>query len=146
MKTSSIGHDDQLKDDGVVQEEPQDIEAIAESAELVEESESDEEELDEHEQWIKTIRDPAQQNSEGLRKLQAHNGKATAEYEIAPLPSGRWALHFAFSYWCGNCEGFSAPWSELDSREACVEQFESRAKKFFGKPIDNGGNEVQKNC
>ena len=76
--------------------------------------------------------------------MQVHNGKATAEYEIAPLTNGRWALHFAFSYWCGNCEGFSTPWSEYESREACVEQFESRAKKFFGKPIDNGGNEVQK--
>ena len=139
----SIEHNE-LKDDDAMQEEPLEVEAIAISVEFVEDSESDEEELDEHEQWVKMVRDPAYEKSEGLRKLQVLNGKATAEYEVAPLPGDCWALTFSLSYWCGNCEGFSTPWSEYESREACVEQFEHRAINFFGKLIDNGGNEVQK--
>ncbi|WP_298865083.1 hypothetical protein [uncultured Gimesia sp.] len=99
--------------------------------------------INEHEEWVKIVRDPAQKNSEGLRKLQADNGKATAEYEVAPLPDGGYAIRITLSYHCGDTQGTAIPWSEYDSREACINQFESRAKQFFQKPIDNGGNEAQ---
>ncbi len=99
--------------------------------------------IDEHEEWIKNVRDPAQRNSEGVRRLQSGDGKATAEYEVAPLPDGRWAMQISLAYHCGDMEGVSVPWTEYESRESCIDQFESRAKRFFRKPIDDGGNEAQ---
>ncbi len=104
------------------------------------------ERIDDHEQWIKTVRDPAYKNSEGLRKLQASDGQATAEYEVAPLPDGRWAIRTSLSYWCGNCEGVHSGWDVYESRDVCIDRFESRAKQFFQKPIDDEGNETQQHA
>ncbi len=104
------------------------------------------ERIDDHEQWIKTVRDSAYKNSEGLRKLQASDGKATAEYQVSPLPNGKWAVRTSLSYWCGNCEGYHSGWDVYESRDVCIDQFESRAKQFFQKAIDGEGNETQQHA
>jgi len=53
-------------------------------------------------------------------------------------------MRLSLSYWCGDCEGYHSGWDVYNSREACIDQFENRAKKFFQKQIDHGGNETQR--
>ncbi len=135
-----------------LEEEPEDAEA--EKTEEIDTTEpvksllanNTQERIADHEQWIKTVRDPAYKNSEGLRKLQADNGKATAEYEVSPLPDGRWAIRTSLSCWCGNCGGYHSGWDVYESRDVCIDQFESRAKQFFQKSIDGEGNETQQHA
>ena len=105
-----------------------------------------EDRIKDHEEWVEAVRDPAYENSEGLRILRAGNGKATAEYEIAQLPNDRWAIRISLSYHSGNMEGVTNPWSDQDSRKDCLDQFESQTKEFFQKPIDSGGNDLQRHA
>ncbi|QDV48479.1 DNA methyltransferase family protein [Gimesia fumaroli] len=101
------------------------------------------ERIQQHEEWERTVRDPAKEASEGVRKLQTKDQGASAEYEIALLPSGRWALRTDLRYHVGDLRGNTTPWAEYESREECVDQFVSRAKQFFDREIDAGGNELQ---
>jgi hypothetical protein len=64
------------------------------------------ESADRWEEWERTIRDPAEQTKEGLRKLAA--GPVSAEYQTAKLPDGRWAIRFACRM--ESSSGMSVPW------------------------------------
>ena len=133
---------EELEDTGA--EEPEEIETTEPVKSLL--ANDTQERIDDHELWIKTVRDPASQYSEGLRILQVSGGKATAAYEVSPLPDGSWAIRTSLSYWCGNCEGYHSGWDVYKSRDVCIDQFESRAKQFFLKPLDGEGNETQQHA
>ncbi len=103
-----------------------------------------EQRIADHKEWVLTIRDPADENSEGLRTFRTKNGWATAEYEIAPLPDGRWAIRISLAYHCGDHQGSAIPWVDFESRDECLENFLEHAKRFFSAEIDNGGSETQR--
>ena len=88
-------------------------------------------ERSEFDTWVQTVRDPAEQASEGVRFLQTANGKATAEYEIAALPDGRYALSMHLEYHSGDCAGHGTPWQAFPTREECVQAFVEAAKRHF---------------
>ena len=94
--------------------------------------------------WVATVRDPAQANTEGTRKLSVIHGAATADYEIAPLPNGRWAVTVDCCYHCGNFCGIGTPWTEFASREECVESFLETARNHFGQKQDLHALSLQK--
>ena len=54
------------------------------------------------------VRDPATKASEGVRTIRVRD--AEAEYEMAPLPDGRWAVKVRVAYEKGNCAGIGTPW------------------------------------
>lgn len=82
-------------------------------------------------EWVEQIRDPAKHASEGRRVVSAANGKASAEYEIARLPDGRYATRVCCEYRCGNFRGQSQPWSVFESREQCLEHALQIARQHF---------------
>lgn len=86
-------------------------------------------------EWVRTVRDPATISTEGIRRLVTANRKATAEYEIAPLPDGRHAVRYSLSYESGNMSGHGSPWSEHENREACVDTFLAAAQRHFEREI-----------
>jgi len=104
------------------------------------------ERIQQHEEWAATVRDPAKEASEGIRTLQTKERGASAEYEIALLPSGRWALRTDLRYHVGDMRGNTTPWAEYASREECVDQFVDRTKKFFNTNIDAGGSDPQRHA
>jgi hypothetical protein len=77
--------------------------------------------------WMATVRDPAEQATEGKRRIDA--GGAHAHYEIAPLPSGKWAVkvHCDLEF----VTGMSIPWREFETREECESFFVEQARAFF---------------
>jgi len=81
--------------------------------------------------WVENVRDPANESSEGVRKLSVVNDAAVAQYEIAPLPNERWAISICCSYECGNYSGLCSPWTDFSSREECVEHFLRTARRHF---------------
>lgn len=91
--------------------------------------------FEKYQDWINNVRDPANANSEGERLLQSANGKATASYEIAPLPDGRWAIRMRCDYHCGCCMGRGSSWATYDSREACIDYFLKIARNHFGQEL-----------
>lgn len=95
-----------------------------------------EESLKKYAQWVENVREPAEEKSEGLRRLTARNNKASAEYEIAPLTSDRWAIRVRCSYSVGDMSGRGCPWGELPTREACVEYFVFTCRNFFEETKD----------
>ena len=96
-------------------------------------------------QWVRDVRDPAQLHSEGLRSVETRNGKATAEYEIAPLSSGRYAIRYALSYHCGNASAHSSPWTVFRSRDECVDHFLESARRHFQPECRSSNcNDIQK--
>ncbi|MDB5344210.1 MAG: hypothetical protein JWP89_2587 [Schlesneria sp.] len=76
--------------------------------------------------WCETIRDPARASTEGPRRLTAGNAKA--EYQIAPLPDGRFAITCHFS---ATDSGMGTPWTLGKSREECVDYFLAMGRTFF---------------
>src|SRR5438876_577916 len=73
--------------------------------------------------WEETIRKPADQAAEGKRRIDC--GSATAEYQLAHLPDGRWAVRMK----C-NLEfvtGTSIPWRSFATREEAVAFFQQQA-------------------
>ena len=96
--------------------------------------------------WVETVRDPAQEVSEGIREVIVLNGAATASYEIAPLPDGRWAVTVRCEYHCGHCHGAGIPWTEFPIREDCLEFFLNTARRHFGQPVGRDGSEPQRNA
>jgi len=86
--------------------------------------------------WTQTVRDPANVAAEGLRRMTSRNGKAVAEYNIAPLPDGRWAVQTRLEYCCGDFSGVGTPWTALPTRQDCIDLFRSAAIRHFSQPID----------
>lgn len=82
--------------------------------------------------WVTTVRDPADRASEGFRRIEASKGVAIADYEIAPLPSGRWAVRIRCEFRCGDFYGVGIPWTDFTSREACIDFVLSTARRHFG--------------
>ena len=91
---------------------------------------------EEHDKWVRDVRDPAIENSEGLRVIEVDG--ASAEYEIAQLPDGRYAISSSLCYDCGDYHGSGSPWSALESREACLEAFMNRARSHFSEKLPDG--------
>jgi len=88
---------------------------------------------DRHDKWVREVRDLAKANSEGVREITVAG--ASAEYEIAPLPDGRFAIHWSFQYSCGNCSGSSIPWVAIGTRDLCIEAFTKAARKHFARKL-----------
>lgn len=82
-------------------------------------------------EWIHTVRDPARQTSEGLRQIKAANGGAVAEYEIAQIPDGRYAIRSRCEYSSGNLSGMASPWTPFETRDECVRFFQAAARRHF---------------
>lgn len=87
------------------------------------------ESADHWEEWETTIRDPAEQAKEGLRRLAC--GPAVAEYQTARLPDGCWAVRFTCRMEFGS--GMAAPWLAFPTREEAVDHFRREALAFFGR-------------
>lgn len=98
-------------------------------------SETENETLVKFQEWAKNVRDPANQTTEGIRRLITANQKATAEYEIAPLPDGRFAVRWRLAYHSGNMSGHGSPWSALPNRQTCVDAFLTAAQRHIGAEI-----------
>lgn len=81
-------------------------------------------------QWIRDVRDPANAASEGVRRIVVRD--ALAEYEVAPLSEGRWAIRYGLEYQSGDCHGHGSPWTAYASREQCVAAFLEAARRHFG--------------
>jgi hypothetical protein len=79
------------------------------------------------EEWEKTIRDPAEQTKEPMRKLDC--GPASAEYQTAQLPDDRWAIRFKCQMDSGS--GMAVPWRAFATRAAAVAYFRQEAAAFF---------------
>ena len=86
------------------------------------------------ENWVRTVRDPAMESSEGLRRLEAKNQRASAEYEVARISSESWAIRINLAYQCGDCSGHAVPWSTFSSRELCIDFFLNLARRHFQRP------------
>ena len=86
-------------------------------------------------EWTEAVRDPANETTEGIRRLITANQKATAEYEIASLPDGRFAARWRLSYHSGNMSGHGSPWSPHPDRQACVDAFLTAARRHSGIEI-----------
>ena len=71
------------------------------------------------EEWVRRVRIPAMQNSEGLRRIVTPCKRAAASYRIAQIPTG-WAIQMDMDYLCGNYSGRGSPWTECETREACL--------------------------
>src|SRR3954454_1678685 len=82
---------------------------------------------DRWEEWEKAIRDPAERTKEGLRQLDC--GPATAEYQTAQLPDGRWAVRFKCQMDSGS--GMTVLWRAFPTREEAVDYFRAEALAFF---------------
>jgi len=84
------------------------------------------ERLDHFHEWGRTVRDPARAATEGLRRLSAGNAKA--EYEIAPLPDGGYAITCHYSL---IDSGMGTPWIRGESRDECIQYFLELGHRFF---------------
>jgi alkanesulfonate monooxygenase SsuD/methylene tetrahydromethanopterin reductase-like flavin-dependent oxidoreductase (luciferase family) len=98
---------------------------------------------DEIDEWMTTIRDPANQAREGWRTVNAGKGKARAVHEIAPLPGGRFAVRIRVEYLCGNVASLGIPWRDFDTREECLAHFLEVARGHFaGEPVARAQREA----
>ena len=102
-----------------------------------------EDHLRDYQSWVSTLRDPAEKTTEGIRRLQTSNRSAVAEYVIAPLPDGRYAMRHHFAYRCGNSSGKSCPWQPFPSRDDCVTAFLESTTRHFGHPLDHTASYLQ---
>lgn len=83
------------------------------------------------EEWVRTVRDPAQRSNEGTRTIAVLNQAAWASYRIALLPTGTWAIQIDCSYHCGDCRGLGIPWTQSPTREECLDRFLEVARRHF---------------
>ncbi len=84
----------------------------------------------EFQKWVREVRDPASAASEGIRRIVVRD--ALAEYAIAPLPNGQWALRWGLEYHTGDCRGHHTPWTVHPSREHGIATFVEAARRHFG--------------
>lgn len=96
----------------------------------------------EYQKWCVEVRDPAKVANEGLRRIATKKRGAYAEYDIAALSLGKWAMRHRISYECGNYSGSSTPWDEYGSREECVEVFLNQARQFFERETETQQQEA----
>lgn len=77
--------------------------------------------------WVQEVRDPAEAASEGTRTIRTSKWDKL-EYEIAPLPDGRWALT-----WDMDCArgGQGKPWTAYETRELAIAGFLDAATRFL---------------
>lgn len=97
------------------------------------------------ERWGRHVRDPANESCEGFRRLECDG--AYAEYDVAPLPDGRWAVRTSVGYDYGNCHSRSTPWTALATRQECLDAFVRHARVHFAKelhPADSCVSERQR--
>ncbi len=87
-----------------------------------------------HETWCREVRDPAIEHSEGRRTIRTARDEARFEYEIAPLPHGKWAVNWQYGFLCGNRDGSSHPWTQFGTRDECLQQLLMYARQFFTAP------------
>ena len=87
-----------------------------------------------HETWCREVRDPAIEHSEGRRTIRTARDEARFEYEIAPLPHGKWAVNWQYGFLCGNRDGASHPWTPFGTRDECLQQPLMYARMFFTAP------------
>ena len=83
-------------------------------------------------EWMRTVRDPADAASEGKRTLTS--GDAEASYDVSPLPDGRWAVRCK-CVGVGGTSGMSAPWRAFPTREEAVAYFVEITRQFFGEAM-----------
>jgi hypothetical protein len=100
----------------------------------------------EYRHWCEAVRDPANTSTEGIRKIKADNGSAVAQYEVAQLPSGEWAVRVCFEYRCGNYSGMGTPWTEFPSRDHCIAYFLTTARRHFGHNVHPTKSPKQKSA
>lgn len=93
--------------------------------------------------WVNTVRNPAERNSEGTRTIRTATGTAAADYDIAPLPDGHWAVTVHCTYRCGDCSGIGIPWTAFPSREACIDFFIDTARRHFRPSAQGFGSAAQ---
>jgi len=87
-----------------------------------------EERLAEFEEWVDSVRDPAKERAEGVRRISVDRGRLIAEYNIAELRDGRWAVRVR----CDSRDGgVSCPWSEMPTRQDCLDFFLNIARRHF---------------
>ncbi|MCA9112862.1 MAG: hypothetical protein KDA52_23115, partial [Planctomycetaceae bacterium] len=91
----------------------------------------------EHEQWCREVRDPALANSEGVRTIEPANKRAEVQYEIAPLPDGRWAVWWSHRFHFGTLTGASHPWTACATRQACLDLVLKTSRAMFATPTIN---------
>ncbi len=104
-----------------------------------------EERTREYENWVRAVRDPATEKSEGERALKTTSDKATASYEMASLPDGRYAIRYRCEYHCGNYSGVGYPWTAEETRQKCLDLFLSGAKRHFSQEVcDASSNDLQR--
>jgi hypothetical protein len=85
----------------------------------------------EYRHWCETVRESANTSTEGLREIRADNGSAVAQYEVAQLPSGEWAVRVRCEYRCGNYSGMGTPWTDFPTRDHCTAYFLTAVRRHF---------------
>ncbi len=95
--------------------------------------------------WVKEVRDPATATSEGLREIATSNHAASASYEVAQLPDGRWAVRMGSEYRCGNYHGQSTPWTRFNTRQDCIDFFLKVTRHHFNN-ADHDASERQRDA
>lgn len=98
----------------------------------------------EYRHWCDTVRDPANTSTEGIREIRADNDSAVAQYEVAELPSGTWAVRVRCEYRCGNYSGVGTPWTEFPSRGRCIQFFLTVARRHFEHAVNDNESSKQK--
>ena len=94
--------------------------------------------------WCNTVRDPATASTEGLRQISADSGSAVAQYEVAQLPNGTWAVRVRCEYRCGNYSAMGTPWTEFPLRDHCISYFLNVARRHFRHTIDSRKSSKQR--
>jgi hypothetical protein len=79
------------------------------------------------EEWIEQIQTPADRAAEPPRTIDC--GPATAAYQTAPLPDGRYAIRFSCQMRAG--AGMTVPWRVFPTREGCLSYFRSEVAAHF---------------
>ena len=100
----------------------------------------------EYRHWCETVREPANTSTEGIREVKADNGSAVAQYEVAQLPSGEWAVRIRCEYRCGNYSGMGTPWTDFLTRTHCIAYFLTMARRHFGNDVDPTKSTKQKSA
>lgn len=100
----------------------------------------------EFEEWVRTVRDPATNLSEGVRILEAQNGRATAEYEIAQISVETWAIRINLMFHCGDHRGLGIPWVTFPDRDQCLAHFLQMARRHFSVPQEGFHSDAQRSA
>ena len=100
----------------------------------------------EYRHWCETVRDPANTSTEGIREIKSDNDSAVSQFEVALLPSGKWAVRVRCEYRCGNYSGVGTPWTDFPTRDHCIAYFLTTARRHFGNDVDPTKSPKQKSA